>query len=96
MTNQFDDYFVDIEKYRLPEDGNDYYPAIMRAQRYFPNSIRPDGTGDVPIENLAMLKFIFKAQEYKFSQTIEILRKVHFCGAGGTASRGGTLFTFPI
>lgn len=95
MSNQFDNYFVDIEQYRLSEDGDDYYPAIMRSQRYFPNPIRPDGTGDVPTNNLAMLKFIFKAQEYKFSQPIEILRKVHLCGSGGSSSRGGTLFTFP-
>ena len=79
MSNQFDNYFVDIEQYRLSEDGDDYYPAIIRSQRYFPNPIRPHGTGDVPTNNLAMLKFIFKAQEYKFSQPIEILRKVHLC-----------------
>jgi hypothetical protein len=94
MPSQFNDCFVDIEQYRLPIDGDDYYPAIMRAQRYFPNQIAPDGTEEVLIENLGMLKFIFRAQEYKFSQTIEILRKVHLCGSGGSASRGGTLFTF--
>lgn len=96
MPNQFDNYFVDIEQYRLLEDGNDYFPAIMRSQKYFPNPIRPDGTGDIPANNLATLKFVFKAQEYQFSQTIEILRKVHLCGSGGSSSRGGTLFTFPL
>jgi hypothetical protein len=31
MPNQFDNYFVDIEQYRLLADGDDDYPAIMRS-----------------------------------------------------------------
>lgn len=74
-----------IEEFYRTEDGNDWYPAIMRAQDSFHASTQPN--------DFRGFTLIFGPREYQFSNSIHLIRKMSITGSGGATS--GTVFKFP-
>jgi len=81
-----------IEDYYLPTDGNDWLPAITRAQQEFHTPGDTTGTPGFTLE--------FGPSEYFFSDTIRLVRSLHLVGAAGkmfstvfkfAADKGGIL-----
>jgi hypothetical protein len=78
----------EIEEFYHPEDGDDFYPAMWRAQQVLelpPDSIHPQGEIGWTI--------LFGPRIYRFSRPIEIVRCMHLQGSGGS-DVSGTRFQF--
>jgi hypothetical protein len=76
---------VAIEDFYRDSDGNDWLPAIMRAQdswQAVPNKFRG-------------FTLNFGARTYSFSDTIQIVRIMTLMGSGGSRDGQGTIFEFP-
>lgn len=77
-----------IELFHRATDGEDYYPAICRAQQL-----------QFLLKDEAIPRFssgwtlLFKAKEYHFSRPIELVRCMHLVGSGG-GDQPGTRFIF--
>jgi hypothetical protein len=86
-----------IEEFFLPTDGNDWLPAINRAQQEFHTPGNPTGTPGFTLE--------FGPSEYFFSDTIRLVRSMRLVGAAGkmfstvfkfAADKGGILCTWEL
>jgi len=86
-----------IEEFFLPTDGNDWLPAINRAQQEFHTPGNPTGTPGFTLE--------FGPSEYFFSDTIRLVRSMHLVGAAGkmfstvfkfAADKGGILCAWEL
>jgi hypothetical protein len=78
----------EIEEFYRPEDGDDFYPAMWRAQQVAqlpPNSIDPQGEIGWTI--------LFGPKAYRFSRPIELVRCMRLQGSGGS-DVPGTRFVF--
>lgn len=78
----------DIEIFHRASDGDDYYPAICRAQQL---QFLPPGEAVPRFSSGCTL--VFKAKEYRFSRPIELVRCMRLLGSGG-ADQPGTRFVF--
>ena len=65
-----------IEEFFLPTDGNDWLPAINRAQQEFHTPGDPTGTPGFTLE--------FGPSQYFFSDTIRLVRSLRLVGAAGS------------
>lgn len=77
-----------IESFYRPSDGDDFYPALCRAQQIKslpPNEVKARFSMGWTLE--------FQAKEYRFSRPIELVRCMHLVGAGGS-DQPGTRFVF--
>ena len=73
------DNSIAIEDFYLAADGDDYYPAMMRAQsvaNLLPNQISPNTSGGWTV--------LFQPKVYRFSRPIELFRCMYLQGAGGS------------
>lgn len=77
-----------IEEFYRAEDGDDYYPAIMRAQQM---AALPTNAVDAPYELGWTL--LFGPKTYPFRRPIELFRSMHLQGSGGS-DFPGTRFKF--
>jgi hypothetical protein len=78
----------EIEEFHRLEDGDDFYPAMWRAQQVgqLPSdSIDPQGRIGWTI--------LFRPKVYRFSRPIELVRCMHLQGSGGSDAPG-TRFVF--
>jgi hypothetical protein len=78
----------EIEEFHLPADGDDFYPAITRAQQ-----VQRIATGRVTPLYAGGWTIVFGAREYRFLRPIELFRCMHLRGSGG-ADQPGTRFVF--
>ncbi len=77
-----------IEDFHLSTDGDDYYPALCRAQHW--SALPP---GRVQPKFSMGWTLIFQPKEYRFSRPIELVRCMHLLGNGGS-DQPGTRFVF--
>src|ERR1700730_17112335 len=86
-----------IEEFFLRADGNDWLPAITRAQQEFHTPDDPTGTPGFTLD--------FGPSEYFFSDTIRLVRSMHLVGAAGkmfstvfkfAADKGGILCAWQL
>jgi hypothetical protein len=73
-----------IEEFHKAGDGDDFSPAMARAQS-------STGTAALP----AGFSLYFQNKTYKFSQTIRLRRSMSLIGSGGAGWYAGTVFQFP-
>jgi hypothetical protein len=77
-----------IESFHRPTDGDDFYPALCRAQQ-----IKFLDPSLVDSRFSAGWTILFQAKEYRFSRPIELVRCMRLVGAGGS-DQPGTRFVF--
>src|SRR5437016_7498915 len=75
-----------IEEFFLRADGDDWLPAITRAQHEFHTPGDPTGTPGFTLE--------FGPSQYFFSDTIRLVRSLRLVGAAG--KRYSTVFNFAL
>ena len=76
---------IEIEDFHEAEDGNDWSPAIQRAQQRL-SSINEHGLGAT---------LFFRPRDYNFSSTIHLIRGMSLVGSGAAPNTGATRLIFP-
>src|SRR6266536_5581664 len=78
----------EIEHIYRESDGNDWLPAITRAQHEW------HATPPVA-KNYRGFTLLFGPREYSFFGSIELIRGMSLVGSGGAGRFAGTILTFP-
>jgi hypothetical protein len=77
--------------YRI-EDGDDWWPAVMRAQAHWKGTTDPTQV----FYKYKGFSLQFGPREYKFSDSIQLIRGMSLIGSGGSKEFAGTILSFPV